>query len=65
MIVISDQLEVLALARASLPLPVSMAEWLSPIVCVIPGQLFALYLTLTKGYSPDHPRGLRKVTVTH
>jgi len=22
-------------------------------------------LTLAKGYDPDHPRGLRKVTLTH
>jgi glucosamine 6-phosphate synthetase-like amidotransferase/phosphosugar isomerase protein len=33
-------------------------------VAIIPGQLFALGLTLAKGYEPDHPRGLRKVTLT-
>jgi glucosamine 6-phosphate synthetase-like amidotransferase/phosphosugar isomerase protein len=31
---------------------------------VIPGQLFALGLTLAKGYDVDHPRSLRKVTST-
>ena len=39
-------------------------EWLSPIVAVIPGQLFAHHLTLAKGYDPDHPQGLHKVTLT-
>jgi glucosamine--fructose-6-phosphate aminotransferase (isomerizing) len=41
-----------------------MPEWLSPLVAVVPGQLFALGLTLAKGFDPDHPRGLRKVTLT-
>ena len=64
LIVISDCNEVLGLAVTPLQLPAVVPEWLSPIVCVIPGQLFAHYLTLTKGYDPDHPRGLRKVTLT-
>lgn len=64
LVVISDRDEVLALARTPLRLPVAVEEWLSPITCVIPGQLFAYHLTLAKGYNPDHPRGLRKVTLT-
>ncbi|HEX2910834.1 MAG TPA: SIS domain-containing protein [Chloroflexia bacterium] len=39
-------------------------EALSPVVCVVPGQLFALHLALARGYNPDEPRGLRKVTIT-
>ena len=62
LIVISDQEEALALATTPFPLPVSVEEWLSPIPCVLPGQLLAHYLTLAKGYDPDHPRGLRKIT---
>jgi glucosamine--fructose-6-phosphate aminotransferase (isomerizing) len=46
------------------PLPKGVPEWLSPLVAVVPGQLFALGLTLAKGFDPDHPRGLRKVTLT-
>lgn len=65
LVVISDVEEALALARRPLALPASMPEWLSPVVSVVPGQLFACYLTLAKGYDLDHPRGLRKVTVTH
>lgn len=62
--VISDNQELLALGDTRLQLPVSVPEWLSPITAVIPGQLLALHLTLAKGYDPDHPRGLRKVTRT-
>lgn len=64
LVVVSDRNEVLSMATTPLPLPVSVPEWLSPITSVVPGQLFALYLTLAKGYDPDHPRGLRKVTKT-
>ncbi len=62
--VISDRQEVLDLARVPLRLPADLPEWLSPITCVVPGQLLALYVTLAKGYDPDHPRGLTKVTET-
>jgi glucosamine--fructose-6-phosphate aminotransferase (isomerizing) len=41
-----------------------MAEWLSPLCAVVPGQLLALHLALAKGIDPEHPRGLNKVTRT-
>jgi glucosamine--fructose-6-phosphate aminotransferase (isomerizing) len=63
-VVISALSEALALAQTPLPVPPGTPEWLSPMVTVVPGQLFALGLTLAKGYDPDHPRGLRKVTLT-
>lgn len=62
--VISDRPDALAMAHTPLPLPASVPEWLSPILAVVPGQLFTLYLTIAKGFDPDHPRGLRKVTLT-
>lgn len=65
LVVISPLAEALALAQTPLPLPVGIPEWLSPLVAVLPGQMLALGLTLAKGYDPDHPRGLRKVTLTH
>ena len=65
LIAISDRPEALDMAVTPLQLPVTVPEWLSPVVCVIPGQLMAHDLTLAKGYDPDHPRGLRKVTLTH
>jgi glucosamine--fructose-6-phosphate aminotransferase (isomerizing) len=64
LVVISPLDEALALAHTPLPLPAGMPEWLSPLVAVVPGQLFALGLTLAKGFDPEHPRGLRKVTLT-
>jgi len=64
LLVISDDDKALALAQTPLRLPVGVPEWLSPVVAVIPGQLLAYHLTLARGYDPDHPRGLRKVTIT-
>ncbi len=64
LIAISDRPDVLEMAVTPLQLPVTVPEWLSPVVCVVPGQLLAHDLTLAKGYDPDHPRGLRKVTLT-
>lgn len=63
-IAVSDDPETLALARIPLALPQPVPEWLSPLVAIIPGQLFAMHLTYAKDYDPDHPRGLRKVTET-
>lgn len=36
-------------------------ECLSPILTVIPMQLFAYYITVFKGFDPDKPRNLSKV----
>jgi glucosamine--fructose-6-phosphate aminotransferase (isomerizing) len=65
LLIISDREDLLAEAITPLPLPEGVPEWLSPIVAVVPGQLFALHLTLTKGLDPDQPLGLQKVTITH
>ena len=53
-----------ALGRWPLALPEGIPEWLAPIVAVVPGQLFALGLSLARGLDPDAPRGLTKVTYT-
>jgi len=37
---------------------------LSPLVSVIPGQLFAMNLALVKGMNADQPDGLTKITST-
>ena len=63
-LVISALDEALTMAQTPLALPRGLPEWLSPLVAVIAGQIFALGLTLAKGLDPDHPRGLRKVTLT-
>lgn len=64
-IAISDEPEILDLARIPLKLPAPVPEWLSPITTIVPGQLFAMYLAKSRDYDPDRPRALRKVTETH
>lgn len=64
LLVISDDQAALDLATTPMPLPAGLPEWLSPVAAILPGQLFALHLTLARGLDPDQPRGLSKVTKT-
>ncbi len=64
LLVISESEQALSLARTALPIYPGVPEWLTPLITIIPGQLFALHLALTKGLNPDVPRGLHKVTKT-
>jgi glucosamine--fructose-6-phosphate aminotransferase (isomerizing) len=64
LLVISDSAQALALAKTRLPIAATVPEWLSPVPAIIPGQILALHLTLSKGLNPDVPRGLNKVTLT-
>ena len=50
--------------RRGLRLPRAVPEPLSPLVAIVPGQLLALHLAAARGYDPDKPRGLNKVTKT-
>ena len=50
-------------ADYALPVPVPPLPLLSPILSVVPGQLFALALARAKGLDPDEPRGLSKITL--
>jgi glucosamine--fructose-6-phosphate aminotransferase (isomerizing) len=61
---ISDAPELLSRVALGIELPSGVPEWLSPIVAVVPGQLFAGALALASGQDPDRPRGLSKVTMT-
>ena len=65
LVIISDDEEVLALAQSAIPLPSGIPEWLTPIVGIIPAQLFACHLTEVKGYDAETPRSITKVTETH
>ena len=52
------------LADHAVQIPKDIPEILSPILCVIPLQLFAYYMALKRGLDPDQPRNLAKcVTV--
>ncbi|MBC8446736.1 MAG: SIS domain-containing protein [Chloroflexi bacterium] len=64
LLAISNEEEALSLAHAPLRLPTELPEWLSPLVSIVPAQLFCYHLTKAKGYDTEAPRGLRKVTRT-
>ncbi len=64
LLVVSNEDRALALARTPLRLPEDLPEWLSPLVGIVPGQLFSYYLTRAKGYDTENPRRLHKVTRT-
>jgi glucosamine--fructose-6-phosphate aminotransferase (isomerizing) len=53
-----------ALVDAHLPLPSAVPEWLAPLAAIVPIQLFCAALGAARGIDAEHPRGLRKVTLT-
>lgn len=63
-IAISDDDDALAQARTPFRLPVTVPEWVSPLIAIVPGQLFAMSLAHVRDLNVDRPRGLRKVTET-
>ncbi len=64
LLAISNDDDALALAHTPLRLPADLPEWLSPLVSIVPGQLFCYHLTRAKGYDTEAPRRLAKVTRT-
>jgi glucosamine--fructose-6-phosphate aminotransferase (isomerizing) len=64
LIVISDDRPAFSGVNFYLPIPSGLPEWLSPLISVLPGQLFALNLAEARGLNPDQPTGLHKVTET-
>jgi glutamine---fructose-6-phosphate transaminase (isomerizing) len=53
------------LGRAiALPLPGDLPAGLAPLATILPGQLLAEAVARRRGYDPDAPPGLRKVTLT-
>ena len=65
LVVISDEKRALSLAQSPVLLPAGIPEWLTPLVSIVPAQLFAGHLTRAKGYNPEKPRTIGKVTETH
>jgi glucosamine--fructose-6-phosphate aminotransferase (isomerizing) len=55
--------EALADAQYLVPVPKPRLPLLSPLLSVVPGQLFAGAVARAKGLDPDKPRGLSKVTL--
>lgn len=64
LLIVSDDPLALQSANLALPFAPGLPEWLTPLVAVLPGQRFAMQLTLEKGLNPDQPEGLHKVTET-
>jgi len=64
LLVLSDQAEITKMADLPLHLPDKVDEWLSPLVAVLPGQIFAMQLAREKRLNVDQPEGLTKVTET-
>lgn len=64
LVVISDNQQALSLAQTPLPMPRGIPEWLSPLVSIVPAQLFAFHLTRARGLDPDQPRSIQKITET-
>lgn len=60
---VSNDPELLRLGRTQFPFP-TVPEWLSPLLAIIPGQLFALFLAAARDFDPDRPRTIQKVTET-
>jgi glucosamine--fructose-6-phosphate aminotransferase (isomerizing) len=58
-----DAADALVDAAYVLRVPQAPSPLLSPLMSVVPGQLFALALAQAKGLDPDHPAGLSKVTL--
>ena len=63
-LVISNDEAALQFAHKAMRIP-AIAEWLSPIVSIVPAQMLALHLATAMGHQVDKPRGLRKVTITN
>lgn len=64
LVVISNIQKALSMAKVPIPIPAELPEWLTPLICIIPAQLFAYHLTIAKGFDPEKPRSIQKVTET-
>lgn len=64
LVLISNDKKALSLAQVPLTIPADVPEWISPLVNILPAQLFAYHLTVAKGFNTEQPRSIRKVTET-
>lgn len=62
-ILVGDPLQAAGLAGC-IPLPAGLPEALSPVIEIMPLQQLAHAMSVARGFDPDAPRGLRKVTET-
>ncbi len=60
-----DDGQVASLSDETIQMPVGIPPPLTPIVFIVPLQLFAYRMAVTKGYDPDFPRNLAKSVTVH
>ena len=56
LLVLSNEPRACELAQTPLQLPEDLPEWLSPLVSIVPAQLFCYHLTRAMGYDTEAPR---------
>ena len=54
----------LAGSETAIRVPMAVPEWVSPLVYAVAGQLFAYWLSVSKGLDPDTPRSIERMTKT-
>ena len=64
LVVVSNVSESLLLAEVPISIPIETPEWLTPLIGIIPAQLFAYHLTIAKGFDAEKPRSIHKITET-
>lgn len=64
LICIAHDAAFLAGSETAIRIPAAVAEWVSPIVYAVAGQLFSFWLAVAKGLNPDAPRGIEHATKT-
>ncbi len=64
-VVDEQDIEITNLADETIELPSGIPSFLTPIVYILPLQLFAYYMAVRKGYDPDFPRNLAKSVTVH
>jgi glucosamine--fructose-6-phosphate aminotransferase (isomerizing) len=63
-VIFSNTPETKKYAKLHFMMPRGLTEIATPITYIMPGQLFAYYLSLARGLDPDKPKYLKKVTKT-
>ena len=54
-----------AIGTYHLPLPASLHPVLDPLLIIQAFYIFIAQLSIKRGYNPDNPMNLRKITETH
>ena len=60
-----DDGQIASLSDETIQMPSGIPSPLTPIVFIVPLQLFAYHMAVTKGYNPDFPRNLAKSVTVH